>query len=721
MAQIDLGIDGYPLDPSQPDAFHQRQLDSWLARGNPNTLPPAIDLRDKAAANEWLLPMVRRHAWIHANRELLPLAPAWKMNIESLLTLALNHLWDASLPPDTLVAIAEIAPGTDLLRHNLHDFFSLIKTWTPELRAEVHRLLPSIEVTPYCLLHPPALAAWTLFLDLDHDAGDDSTCWSATVRRDLLQMPADKRDRWLRFFKVAPKVPHGKWQFESGRAIKALGETACHTQAEAWLKLLAEQPSHLEFAGCLLLQLLLELTHYPLEPQWADARSRQFWRLLAPRYKVRARSTAIPKTCIDGFPLQDFPKQTTIQAAIDAEMRIDKNDPHAVLKRLRTGDDALLGEALRNRIAWVEANTPPFDGQPNEQWVRMFGYATCLKAVHSALLNTATGLGEEAIAAALGQGTMAAFERAAAYTREHGYRPAIVAAVRKMHETLHGTVAGQSARKHVGWWLWLDDATPIDPAECWTGVIRADLRAVPPDLKKRWLAVVGNMTFQIGARIPAKWSKTANKALAALGADAFHARIQTWFGTLADATKPQPLSTPGSDLLRCLLWDYSLLDDRRPETDAAFRRLTTAKWKNKQARDRALKLTPILESLFPEAQLPGRPEPKPPALPNLQDPAEALRFMLRSHPEAARIEAGPDAILVHGDRDQYRVSYDGQVTGRSGHKIQLDLTTFPGANVWQSAIDQEDLKQGMFGINLPRLIFIVSILAADRHFAGAID
>jgi hypothetical protein len=340
--------------------------------------------------------------------------------------------------------------------------------------------------------------------------------------------------------------------------------------------------------------------------------------------------------------------------------------------------------------------------------------------VHSALLLAAANLDEDAIAAALGQGGFAAFERAAAFTKQHGYRPAIVAAVRKFHETLHGTVADQTARKHVGWWLWLDDVTPIDASECWTGVIRADLRTMPPDLSKRWLAVIENMTFQIGARIPAKWSKVATKALAALGADEFHARIQAWFEILQDSEKPQQLSTPGSDLLRCLLWDYSLLD-RRAETDAAFRRLTTAKWKNKQARDRALKLTPILESLFPDAELPKRPVPKPSTLPNLEDPAEALRFMLRFHPEAARIEIGPDAILVHGERDHYRVTFDGQITGSAGRKITVDPDRIPGAGFWQNAIDQEDLNQGMFGVNIRRLMLIVTILAADHQFAQTIQ
>ena len=243
---------------------------------------------------------------------------------------------------------------------------------------------------------------------------------------------------------------------------------------------------------------------------------------------------------------------------------------------------------------------------------------------------------------------------------------------------------------------------------------------MPQDLKKRWLAVIENMTFRVGARIPAKWSKAATKALAALGADEFHSRVQSWFHTLDSCGKPRPLSTPGSDLLRCLLWDYSILD-RRPETDAAFRRLTTAKWKNKQARDRALKLTPILEALFPEAELPRRPQPKLPAVPYLKDPGESLRFMLRFHPEGERIKVGPDAIVVQGVHEQFHVSFNGQVTGRNGRRIQLDLSTLPGANIWQGAIDDEDLKQGMFGMNVPRLMFVISFLVSDQQSGGAFE
>ncbi len=324
----------------------------------------------------------------------------------------------------------------------------------------------------------------------------------------------------------------------------------------------------------------------------------------------------------------------------------------------------------------------------------------------------------------------AGFEEAVAYTKKHGYQAEIVAVVRRYHETLHGSVTDQARRQHVGWWLWLEDATPINPEECWSGIVRVDLRSFTGDRKKAWLELIGNMTFAVGAKPPAKWTKTAEIAFQAVGNEDFRAHMRRWLAPM-DEEKPLRLSTPGRDALRALIW-YCSFCPPDPQLDEALAKIGSAKWKNKESRDRALKLEgPLAEVLGARnpslAQELGTKPPEARPTPPPFDPAAVLQKAMQKAfsimPFGDRIEMHSDHIFVRGERDHYRIGMDGVITRRSGRRVRVNMDALPPyiTQLVQPTIDAIDLQQGMFQPNQMRLLSLATILAHDAQWEAAIE
>jgi hypothetical protein len=324
----------------------------------------------------------------------------------------------------------------------------------------------------------------------------------------------------------------------------------------------------------------------------------------------------------------------------------------------------------------------------------------------------------------MGQGSHAAFEQIAEYTKQHGYQIEIVEAVRQYHDTLHGSVTDQARRQHVGWWLWLEDVTPIKTEECWSSIVRADLRGFTGERKKAWLELIGNMTFAVVAKPPAKWTKVAEAALKAVGPEDFRNQMRRWLKPM-DEDKPLRLTTPGRDVLRCLIWDASLCPPD-PQLDEALSWIGKAAWKNKESRDRLSKiagpLNDVLSASHPEGVMTvAKPVPKP------YDPQaamdKAMSQVLKSQPLGDRIEIHLDHIFVRGERDHYRIAMDGVVTRRSGRTVRVNMDQLPNyiTQLVRPAIDALDLEQGMFQPNPMRLFSLATILAHDAQWESAIE
>lgn len=324
----------------------------------------------------------------------------------------------------------------------------------------------------------------------------------------------------------------------------------------------------------------------------------------------------------------------------------------------------------------------------------------------------------------LRQGSYAGFEQVVEYTKQHGYQMEIIEAVRQYHDTLHGSVTDQARRQHVGWWLWLEDITPIKTDECWSSIVRTDLRGFTGARKKAWMDLIGNMTFAVVTKPPAKWVKAAEAALKALGPEDFVKQMRRWLAPMAE-NKPLRLSTPGRDVLRCLIWDCALCPPD-PQLNDALAWISKATWKNKESRDRLSKiegpLNDVLSASHPEGVMTlDKPVSKP------YDPQaamdKAMSQALKSQPLGDRIEIHPDHIFVHGERDQYRIAMDGVVTRRSGRQVRVNFDALPPylTQLLKPAIDAQDLEQGMFQPNRMRLLSLATILANDAHWEGAIE
>jgi len=611
---VELALDGFPLDPADPDIRFHRELSTWLELASANRVPVALQFDSPAERPLWLRPALRRFGWVRAHRDLIAGDRKLDARIAHLISLLVNRIYkpeSEAIEETTFAELALQAPAIDqsgagsmFRADTARLLLDLVKNDIgPATRRNLHAMLRALSPEDrFAGMHE---LAWHLFLDLDD--GENGV----PVRDDLRVLKPARRKLWISLLKLAPirKPMDAKWEQKIRQALERIGREDWESRITAWFVLLQQpEPSVMDRSGQILLRLITEIRRVAESPE--------------PR------------------PIADTQE---------------------VLKLLR-------------------------------------------------------------------EGRHAGFEQAVEYMQQHGYQLEIVEAVRAYHDTLHGSVTDQARRQHVGWWLWLEDVAPIQPDDCWSSIVRADLRAFTGARKKAWTALIGNMTFAVTAKPPAKWTKAAETALAAVGPEDFVNQMRRWLAPMADG-KPLRISTPGRDMLRCLIWDCSLCPPD-PRLDEAVSWIGKATWKNKESRDRMLKiagpLREVLSARSPELsrQLPERESKPAPKAPDLQAAMQkAMSQMLRQMPLGERIEVHPDHILVRGERDHYRIGMDGVITRRSGSRVRVNMDALPPyiTQLVQPAVDALDLAQGMFQPNQMRLFSLATILANDSHWESAIE
>jgi hypothetical protein len=245
--------------------------------------------------------------------------------------------------------------------------------------------------------------------------------------------------------------------------------------------------------------------------------------------------------------------------------------------------------------------------------------------------------------------------------------------------------------------------------------------------------LIGNMTFAVVKKPPAKWTKAAEAAMAAVGPEDFRDQMRRWLAPMAEDT-PLRLTIAGRDVLRTLIWDCALCPPD-PQLDEALAWIGKAKWKNKESRDRMMKIEgPLAEVLLARSPELGRLLPQKPSSeqestaapksPDLQAAMnKAMSQALKSMDIGDRIEIHTDHISVRGERDQYRIAMDGVITRRSGRRVRVNMDALPPyiTQLVQPAIDALDLEQGMFQPNRMRLFSLATILAHDAQWESAIE
>ena len=618
---IELAIDGFPLDPNNPDFRFHRELSSWLELEGSNRVPVALQFDPASDKSVWLRPTVRRFAWVRAHRGLIPADRKLDARLAFLISFLVNRMYvqqpgSGRLDEETFselalqaAAIEESGYGSMFRADTARLLLDLAKSgFSPSTRQNLRTMLRSLSPEDRHARMPEL--AWRLFLDFD-DPDDGDPCPSAQVRRELRALKPAKQKPWISLLKLAPvrNAPDAKWEQKVRQALDRIGRDDWEPRVASWSALLQQAGPSLERPGQILLRLTSEIRRVSESPQHRE-------------------------------PI---------------------HDTQEILKLLREGKHA-------------------------------------------------------------------GFELAVEYSTQHGYQAEIVEAVREYHATLHGSVTDQARRQHVGWWLWQEEVTPINTEECWSSVVRSDLRGFTGARKKAWMELIGNMTFAVVKKPPAKWSKVAEAAMAAVGPEDFRNQMRRWLKPMAE-DKPLRLTTPGRDLLRCLIWDCALCPPD-PQLDEALAWIGKAQWKNKESRDRMMKIegplaevlsarNPALANLLEESA--AKPEPKAPDFGAVMN--KAISKALQSMPLGDRIEIHPDHIFVRGERDHYRIAMDGLVTRRSGRQVRVNMDALPLyiSQLVQPAVDAIDLQQGMFQPNRMRLFSLATILAHDAQWESAIE
>jgi len=615
MDTIELAVDGFPLDPADPDFRYHRELSTWLELENSNRVPVALQFDSPSERPRWLRPALRRFAWVRRQGDLIAGHRKLDARIAHLISVLVNRLYkpeSETIEEATFAELAVQAPaieasgtGSMFRADTGRLLLDLVKAGvSPATNQSVRAMLRALPTEErFGVMHE---LAWHLFLNTeDFEASEPSRC--TQVLRDLQQMKPTRRKLWISLLKLAPvrKAIDAKWEQKIREALERIGREDWGGRLASWSSLL-EQP---------------------------------------------------------GPPASERPSQILLRLMVE--------------------------------IRRVAASPEPRAGVDKQEILKL-----------------------------LAEGRHNGFEQAVEYTKQHGYQTEIVEAVSEYHATLHGSVTDQARRQHVGWWLWLEDVTPIKTEECWSSIVRADLRSFTGARKKAWMELIGNMTFAVVTKPPAKWSKIAEPALAAVGPEDFANRMRRWLAPMTE-NKPLRLSTPGRDVLRCLIWDASLCPPN-PQLDEALAWIGKATWKNKESRDRLSKiagpLNDVLSASYPEGVMTlDTPAQKPFDAQAALD--KAMSQMLKSQPLGDRIEMHPDHIFVRGERDHYRIAMDGVVTRRSGRHVRVNMDALPPyiSQLVQPAVDAIDLQQGMFQPNRMRLFSLATILAHDAQWESAIE
>jgi len=68
---VELAVDGFPLDPNDPDIRYHRELSTWLELAQTAHIPVALQFDATSERPHWLRPAVRRFAWVRTHATLI--------------------------------------------------------------------------------------------------------------------------------------------------------------------------------------------------------------------------------------------------------------------------------------------------------------------------------------------------------------------------------------------------------------------------------------------------------------------------------------------------------------------------------------------------------------------------------------------------------------------------------------------------------------------------
>ena len=314
-----------------------------------------------------------------------------------------------------------------------------------------------------------------------------------------------------------------------------------------------------------------------------------------------------PAVGIDGFRVEPGHPYATEHAVIDQFLRASHSDELLRGPRLPThGTDSLkslresivrqstlnlpnLVLALSERVCWIAAHAEEFTPKTKLFWRVETG------KLMADILRQMPEAAEDVLIAALQADGSNFFGLSPSgrilhlcqiYVEKNGWSAELLSAMKPWVKTQHGSHAALDIRRKAEWLMWFEDVSPIKADECWSSVVRADLRGMPKNERGLWMPLLSNASFAIADKPPAKWLTPAQEAFEKVGAGQFRDRYRRWFQPFRDA-QPVKLTSPGLYLLRMLIWYAMVAQD--PSVDEALAWFAQAQWKTKAAADRSAK------------------------------------------------------------------------------------------------------------------------------------
>jgi len=204
---VELALDGFPLDPADPDIRFHRELSTWLELASANRVPVALQFDSPAERPHWLRPALRRFAWVRAHRDLIAGDRGLDARIAHVISMLVNRIYkpeSEAIEETTFAELALQAPAidqsgagsmfrADTARLLLERAKAGVR---PETRRDLHTMLRAL--SPEDRIGGMHELAWHLFLDLDD--GEDG----GPVRDDLRLLKPPRRKLWISLLKLAP-------------------------------------------------------------------------------------------------------------------------------------------------------------------------------------------------------------------------------------------------------------------------------------------------------------------------------------------------------------------------------------------------------------------------------------------------------------------------------------------------------------------------------------
>jgi hypothetical protein len=158
-------------------------------------------------------------------------------------------------------------------------------------------------------------------------------------------------------------------------------------------------------------------------------------------------------------------------------------------------------------------------------------------------------------------------------------------AIRAYRESLSHSrgIIAQGLKGRMDLILWQDWQQLHPWQSCWTVHIRSDLQAMPIQKRKMWSALFQSFAHCIPIEPTKKWSESSKWPLEQLTGEVFSNQMRIWLEGARRIQRPQ-LSTPGSHVLKNLIWCAAVVDDAA--LDCSLMSLIDVPWKNRQPMDK---------------------------------------------------------------------------------------------------------------------------------------